>query len=95
MDIIELNDINIQDKKTSEFIKKADMADKISKNKQIGRPKKPEDEKASEQVFINLTKKQKESLENYAKQFGLSVSAVIKMTLIKDSILWEAFRTYS
>ncbi len=87
MDIIELNDINNQDKKMSEFIKKADMVDRISKNKQIGRPKKSENEKASEQVFINLNKQQKESLENYAKQFGLSVSAAIKMILIKDGII--------
>ena len=89
MDIIELNDINNQDKKMSEFIKKADMVDRISKNKQIGRPKKSENEKASEQVFINLNKQQKESLENYAKQFGLSVSAAIKMILIKDGIIWK------
>ncbi|BBJ29092.1 hypothetical protein [Athalassotoga saccharophila] len=87
MDIVELNDLNPQDKKISEFIKKADMVDKISKGKKIGRPKKTDDEKASEQVFINLNKKQKESLENYAKKLGLSISATIKMILIKDGII--------
>jgi len=78
--IKELDDLDITEKETN-FIKSADMS-KAKKNKG-GRPKKDASEKASEQIFINLTKDEKAKIESAAKELGISVSALCKISLAK------------
>ncbi|WP_151899633.1 hypothetical protein [Sulfurimonas hydrogeniphila] len=78
--IKELDDLEITEKERS-FIKAADM-NKAKKNKG-GRPKKNIHEKASEQIFINVTKDEKAKIESAAKELGISVSALCKISLAK------------
>ncbi|MFK5937289.1 MAG: hypothetical protein QM497_02730 [Sulfurimonas sp.] len=78
--IKELDDLDINQKET-DFIKSADM-NKAKKNKG-GRPKKDASEKASEQIFINVTRAEKTKIESAAKEFGISVSALCKISLAK------------
>jgi len=78
--IKELDDLDISEKETS-FIKAADMS-KIKKNKG-GRPKKNASEKASEQIFINVTKDEKAKIESAAKDLGISISALAKIAINK------------
>jgi len=78
--IKDLDDLEKTDKE-NEFIKAADM-NKSRKNKG-GRPKKEESEKASEQIFINVTPNEKAKIEAYAKELGISVSALCKVSLAK------------
>ena len=78
--IKDLDDLETS-KKEDEFIKAADMS-KVKKNKG-GRPKKEESEKASEQIFINVTKDEKAKIEVKAKELGISVSALCKISLAK------------
>ena len=78
--IKELDDLETTEKETS-FIKAADMS-KTKKNKG-GRPKKNIHEKASEQIFINVTKDEKAKIESVAKELGISVSALCKISLAK------------
>jgi len=78
--IKELDDLEITEKETS-FIKAADM-NKAKKNKG-GRPKKNIHEKASEQIFINVTKDEKAKIESAAKELGISVSALAKIAINK------------
>jgi len=78
--IKELDDLEITEEETS-FIKAADMS-KTKKNKG-GRPKKNIHEKASEQIFINVTKDEKAKIESVAKELGISVSALCKISLAK------------
>ncbi len=78
--IKELEDLDINEKETN-FIKAADMS-KTKKNKG-GRPKKHIDEKASEQIFINVTKNEKAKIESAAKKLGISISALCKISLAK------------
>jgi len=78
--IKDLDDFEITDKE-SQFIKSADMS-KGKKNKG-GRPKKDASEKASEQIFINVTKDEKVKIESAAKDLGISVSALCKISLAK------------
>ena len=49
----------------------------------IGRPKIPPTEKKSEKIFVNLTPKQKQKLEQYAKKNDLSMSQVCLKALKK------------
>ena len=78
--IKELDDLEITQEET-EFIKSADMS-KGKKNKG-GRPKKDASEKASEQIFINVTQAEKAKIEAHAKELGISVSALCKISLAK------------
>lgn len=78
--IKELDDLDITEEETS-FIKAADMS-KAKKNRG-GRPKKDANEKASEQIFINVTKDEKAKIEFAAKELGISVSALCKVSLAK------------
>ena len=67
--------------KTNQFIAAADMS-KAKKNKG-GRPKKDAADKASEQIFINVTVDEKAKIEAHAKELGISVSALCKISLAK------------
>ena len=78
--IKDLDDLETS-KKEDKFIKAADMS-KVKKNKG-GRPKKEESEKASEQIFINVTKDEKAKIEAKAKELGISISALCKVSLAK------------
>jgi transcriptional regulator with PAS, ATPase and Fis domain len=78
--IKELDDLDITENETS-FIKAADMS-KVKKNKG-GRPKKDASEKASEQIFINVTKDEKTKIESAAKELGISISALAKIAISK------------
>jgi len=78
--IKELDDFDITEQETT-FIQAADMS-KIKKNKG-GRPKKAANEKASEQIFINVTKDEKAKIESAAKELGISISALAKIAINK------------
>ena len=78
--IKELDDFDITEQETT-FIQAADMS-KIKKNKG-GRPKKATNEKASEQIFINVTKDEKAKIESAAKDLGVSISALAKIAINK------------
>lgn len=67
--------------KADKFIAAADMS-KAKKNKG-GRPRKDAAEKASEQIFINVTVNEKVKIEAQAKALGISVSALCKISLAK------------
>ena len=78
--IKDLDDLDTSEK-TNRFIAAADM----SKGKKYkgGRPKKDASEKASEQIFINVTQAEKAKIEASAKELGISVSALCKISLTK------------
>jgi len=78
--IKEIDDFDISEK-TNKFIAAADMS-KGKKNKG-GRPKKDASDKASEQIFINVTPVEKARIEANAKELGISVSALCKISLAK------------
>lgn len=78
--IKDLDDLQITEKE-NKFIKSADMS-KAKKNKG-GRPKKDASDKSSEQIFINVTKDEKNKIEASAKELGISVSALCKISLAK------------
>lgn len=82
-DLDELNDDTSS--KESEFIKRADMK-KATKNKG-GRPKKSAEDKASEQIFTNLTKSEKKKVEEFAKDMGIATSTLVKINLKKFGAL--------
>ncbi|WP_428739831.1 plasmid mobilization protein [Sulfurimonas sp.] len=65
--------------KENKFIAAADMS-KGKKNKG-GRPKKEPGQKASEQIFINVTPDEKVKIEAKAQELGISVSALCKISL--------------
>jgi len=78
--IKDLDDLQITEKE-NKFIKSADMS-KAKKNKG-GRPKKDASQKASEQIFINVTLTEKAKIEKAAQELGISVSALCKISLAK------------
>ena len=78
--IKDLDDLDTSEK-TNKFIAAADMS-KGKRNKG-GRPKKDASERASEQIFINVTPGEKAKIEAYAKELGISVSALCKISLAK------------
>ncbi len=78
--IKDLDDLDTLEK-TNKFIAAADMS-KGKRNKG-GRPKKDASERASEQIFINVTPGEKAKIEAYAKELGISVSALCKISLAK------------
>jgi len=59
----------------------------VDEKRKPGRPKKSIDEKATEQVFVNLTKDEKFRIEKYAKSMGISTSALVKVALSKFGAL--------
>lgn len=78
--IKDLDDLDTEEA-ADQFIAAADMS-KGKKNKG-GRPKKDAAEKASEQIFINVTPGEKAKIETHAKELGISVSALCKISLAK------------
>jgi len=78
MPIKEIDDLEEKEKK---FINSADM-NKLKKNRG-GRPKKEVAEKASEQIFINVTKLEKKAAEDKAAELGISLSSLAKIGLKK------------
>ncbi len=78
--IKDLDDFDTSEK-TNKFIAAADMS-KGKRNKG-GRPKKDASEKASEQIFINVTPGEKAKIEAHAKELGISISALCKISLAK------------
>ena len=78
--IKDLDDLDTSEK-ANKFIAAADMS-KGKKNKG-GRPKKDASDKASEQIFINVTPGEKAKIEAHAKELGISVSALCKISLAK------------
>lgn len=78
--IKDLDDLDTSEK-TNKFIAAADMS-KGKKNKG-GRPKKDAIDKVSEQIFINVTSAEKAKIEAHAKELGISVSALCKISLAK------------
>ena len=78
--IKDLDDLDTSEK-TNKFIAAADMS-KGKRNKG-GRPKKEASEKASEQIFINVTPAEKAKIEAHAKELGISISALCKVSLAK------------
>ena len=78
--IKEIDELEIEDKAAT-FIKQADMS-KATKNKG-GRPKKSATEKANKQIIINVTQAEKAKMELAAKELGISVSALCKISLAK------------
>ncbi|MGE4396257.1 MAG: hypothetical protein AB7D34_02240 [Sulfurimonas sp.] len=63
------------------------MTNKSGEKKNSGRPSlKPED-KASEQVYINLTSDEKTALKSYAKKIKLSVSSLLRTILAEKNII--------
>lgn len=71
--------------KEKEFINKADMK-RTTKNKG-GRPKKAENDKATEQIFVNLTKDEKIKVDSFAKDMGIATSSLVKVSLKKFGVL--------
>jgi len=75
--------INSADMKTTSKITKENLDEK----RKPGRPKKSIDEKATQQVFVNLTKDEKLRIEKYAQSMGISTSALVKVALSKFGAL--------
>lgn len=93
MEIIDMDEFEDNSSKSA-FINSADMKstsklsnDKINEKRKPGRPKKNIDEKATQQVFVNLTKDEKVRIEKYAKSMGISTSALVKVALSKFGAL--------
>jgi len=78
--IKDLDDFDTSEK-TNKFIAAADMS-KGKRNKG-GRPKKEASQRATEQIFINVTPGEKAKIEAHAKALGISVSALCKISLAK------------
>ena len=78
--IKDMDDLEI-DKDEKEFIKSADM--KRMERKPGGRPKKDESDRACSQIYVNVTKSEKKKIEEAAKELGVSVSALCKISLSK------------
>jgi len=78
--IKDIDDLDLSEEENT-FIKGADLSK--AKKKKGGRPKKDASEKASEQIFINVTKAEKAKIETHAKELGISVSALCKISLAK------------
>jgi len=77
--IRDLDELDTEEE-TNKFIAAADMS---KGKKKGGRPKKDARDKASEQIFINVTPAEKARIEKSAKALGISVSALCKISLAK------------
>ena len=93
MEIIDMDEFEDNSSKSA-FINSADMKstskllnDNINEKRKPGRPKKNIEEKATQQVFVNLTKDEKVRIEKYAKSMGISTSALVKVALSKFGAL--------
>ena len=89
MDIADMDEFEDNSSKSA-FINSADMKSttQVSHEKRKpGRPKKNIDDKATQQVFVNLTKDEKIRIEKYAKSMGISTSALVKVALSKFGAL--------
>ena len=89
MDIADMDEFEDNSSKSA-FINSADMKSTTvisSEKRKPGRPKKNIDEKATQQVFVNLTKDEKLRIEKYAKSMGISTSALVKVALSKFGAL--------
>lgn len=93
MDIADMDEFEENSSKNA-FINSADMktstrisSHNFDEKRKPGRPKKNIDEKATEQVFVNLTKDEKVRIERYAKSMGISTSALVKVALSKFGAL--------
>ena len=75
------------DEKIESFIKSADM----KKGGKGGRPKKIEADKLTEQLFINCTKKEKESIKEKALKMRMSVSNYVKYKLDEAGVFQPFF----
>lgn len=82
--IKDIDDIDTSEKE-NKFIAAADMSK--AKKKKGGRPKKEPRQKASEQIFINVTPDEKVKIEAKARELGISVSALCKISLAKFMML--------
>jgi len=80
-DLDELTEQDTQEtnEKEQAFIKNADMK-KTTKGKG-GRPKKATEDRATEQIFVNVTAGEKEKIEAFAKDMGFPLSSVVKLAL--------------
>lgn len=70
-------------------IKKRDLNThaSIQKKNKGGRPKKSEEEKRSEKIYINLTKTEKKRLENKASEEELALGALVRKILKKEGYI--------
>lgn len=82
-----IKDLNNMTKKTEEFIKGADLKKiaTVAKGKG-GRPKKSDAEKLNQQIFVNCTADEKESLELAAQKMRMSVSNFVKFKLDEANV---------
>jgi DNA-binding transcriptional regulator YiaG len=89
MEIADIDELESNSSKNA-FIENADMK-KTSKaaneKRKPGRPKKSDEDKATEQVFVNLTKAEKLKIDNFAKSLGISTSSLVKISLSKFGAL--------
>lgn len=90
MEIIDMDEFEDNSSKNA-FINNADMkstqVEEPQNKRKPGRPKKELEEKATQQVFVNLTKDEKTRVEKYAKSMGISTSALVKVALSKFGAL--------
>jgi len=93
MDIADMDEFEDNTSKNA-FINSADMkttnniaSQSFDEKRKPGRPKKNIEEKATQQVFVNLTKDEKVRIEKYAKSMGISTSALVKVALSKFGAL--------
>ena len=80
--IKDLDELEQKDKE-NKFISSADMSKGTIKKNKGGRPKKEASKKATEQIFINVTPDEKAKIEDAAKELGISLSALCKISLSK------------
>lgn len=80
-DMEDLKKSSEKEEKENKFISGADM--KKGKRNKGGRPKKAKEEKATEVLIANVTIDEKKAIEAVAKKMGISVSALIKISLSK------------
>lgn len=89
MNIADMDEFEDNSSKSA-FINSADLKNStqvLGEKRKPGRPKKNIDDKATEQVFVNLTKDEKIRIEKYAKSMGISTSALVKVALSKFGAL--------
>ncbi len=89
MEIADIDDFEQESGKNA-FIENADMKTTsvaLKEKRKPGRPKKSDEDKASEQVFVNLTRTEKEKIDKFAKSLGISTSSLVKISLSKFGAL--------
>lgn len=89
MEIADIDDFEENIGKNA-FIENADMKKTTvaaKEKRKPGRPKKKDEDKACEQIFVNLTKKEKDKIDAFAKRLGISTSSLVKISLSKFGAL--------